>query len=223
MLPGPTSIIACPHCDELGCYETLASGNTFGARLWSDGRMIAPMWHQPPAVVKCSHCGECYWLKQAKKVGKRRPRIGFWSEPGGSARPEWDRAPHVKEPDVRAYHRALEKGLARNPREERTLRMLAWWRRNDASRQTPPEMPSASRKVSTAWRRNLERLATLLTAKDDKTRLMRAEALRELGEFEKAVKVLATVNSVELGGVVRQLRLLCERGDEVVRELTSEH
>ena len=43
MLPGPNQIVACPHCEALAQYETLTSGNTFGARVWTDGKQIAPM------------------------------------------------------------------------------------------------------------------------------------------------------------------------------------
>jgi hypothetical protein len=70
MLPGPDQIIACPKCQALAKYMTLRSGNTFGARLWTDGKRAAPMLPLPPEVVKCQHCGECYWLEAADKVGR---------------------------------------------------------------------------------------------------------------------------------------------------------
>jgi len=55
MMPGPYQIIACPKCKGLQQYRTLASGNTFGTRLWTDGKRIARMLPLPPAVVKCPH------------------------------------------------------------------------------------------------------------------------------------------------------------------------
>jgi hypothetical protein len=68
MIPGPDQIIACPNCKEHEKYRTLISGNTFGAKVWTDGKQIAPMLPRPPAVVKCHYCGECYWLADAKKI-----------------------------------------------------------------------------------------------------------------------------------------------------------
>lgn len=43
MLPGPTIIIACPLCGQYAKKRTIISGNTFGAKLWSDGKRISPM------------------------------------------------------------------------------------------------------------------------------------------------------------------------------------
>jgi hypothetical protein len=56
MLAGPDQIVACPHCKALAKYMTLMSGNTFGARVWTDGKQDAPMLPHPPAVVKCRQC-----------------------------------------------------------------------------------------------------------------------------------------------------------------------
>jgi hypothetical protein len=69
MLPGPDQIIACPHCRGLAKYGTLESGNTFRTRMWADAKQLAPMWPEPPAVVKCRHCARCYWLADADKLG----------------------------------------------------------------------------------------------------------------------------------------------------------
>ena len=42
MIPGPDQIVACPKCNGLAKYRTLLSGNTFGARVWTDGKQDAP-------------------------------------------------------------------------------------------------------------------------------------------------------------------------------------
>lgn len=69
MLPGPDQIIACPSCKGLAKYETLKSGNTFGDRVWTDGKRHAPMLPQPPAVVRCLRCNGMYWLSEAREIG----------------------------------------------------------------------------------------------------------------------------------------------------------
>ena len=48
MLPGPTLIIACPACKAEHLLPTLASGNTLGARYWTDGYCEAPMLPEIP-------------------------------------------------------------------------------------------------------------------------------------------------------------------------------
>ena len=46
MIPALDLIIRCPRngCSAHYRVRQYASGNTFGARVWTDGRMIAPMW-----------------------------------------------------------------------------------------------------------------------------------------------------------------------------------
>jgi hypothetical protein len=214
MLPGPDQIIGCPHCQGLAKYRTWVSGTGFGVVCWTDGKqenvgMIGP---RPPAVVKCRHCAECYWLADADEIGTVAP----WD--GQPVDPAWRAAQEVEEPAEEDYDRALQKSLADDRRQERTLRMLAWWRRNDAFRSRPECVTSASE----VWRRNLEALAGLLEDGDENDRLLKAEVLRELGQFQPAKELLSRVHSSEHRGVVRQLRNLCDRGDRCVRQLSFE-
>lgn len=215
MIPGPDQIIACPKCKGLAKYMTLLSGNTFGARVWTDGKRVAPMLPRPPAVVTCRHCHECYWLADAEQVGTVDPRRGE----GQQVNPSWANAEEVQEPTEEDYYRAIEKGLATDPEQERNLRVLAWWRRNDAFREDPRAQAEGKPSGPTPWRNNLETLASLLHEADEHDRLMKAEALRELGECESAKQLLGSIQSGELAAVVRQLHSLCETGDTRVREL----
>lgn len=43
MIPGFARILCCPHCGTKKKVMTLASGNTFEARFWSDNKQDAPM------------------------------------------------------------------------------------------------------------------------------------------------------------------------------------
>ena len=210
---GPNQIVACPHCGALAHYRTLVSGNTLGAEGWTDGRQYAPMMVEPPAVVRCHACATCYWLADAKEVGvvARDPP---WKGPVPEA---WEKAPEVREPSADEYLDAIEMGLAKDEVQERSLRLMAWWRANDSARdwRHAAEVTPAS---PDGFRRNLERLLDLLTDDNDNDRLMRAEALRELGEFATAKKALREV-SAELGWVVAQIRRYCTAKDTRVHKL----
>ena len=215
MMPGPDQIIACPACQGLARYMTLASGNTFGARSWTDGKQVAPMLPRPPAVVRCHHCEACYWLAEAEKVGTVDP----WRDGGEPVNPAWASAEEVEEPNEEDYYRALEQGLAQNPTEEKQARVLAWWRRNDAFRDTPEVQAEGASNPSGPSRENLVALAQLLDERDRIDRLMKAEVLRELGEFESAKRLLKRVRAKSLATAVLQIRSLCDRRDTLVREL----
>ncbi len=215
MIPGPDQIVACPHCKGLAKYMTLMSGNTIGARVWTDGKQVAPMLPRPPAVVKCRHCVECYWLADAKEVGT----VERWGGKGQQVDPAWTAAQEVQEPFEDEYYQALEKGLGGDSQQERNLRVLAWWRRNDAFRDACQAQAGSIAATPAKCRKNLEALASLLDEADENDCLMRAEVLRELGEFESAKQVLSRVTSAEYTTVIRQLRSLCDTGDTCVREL----
>ena len=194
---------------------TLMSGNTFGARVWTDGKQVAPMLPHPPAVVKCRNCAECYWLAETKEVGT----VEQWEGEDRQVDPAWAAAQEVQEPAEEEYYQILEKGLAVAGLQERNLRVFASWRRNDAFRDAPEAQAGGITTAVGTCRQNLEALASLLDEVNEDDRLMRAEVLRELGEFESAKDVLSRVTSAEFTAIVRRLRLLCDSGDTCVREL----
>lgn len=49
----------CQHCLGLIEQPSMISGNTIGARIWTDGKMDAPMLPELPQIVKCPHCSAC--------------------------------------------------------------------------------------------------------------------------------------------------------------------
>lgn len=214
MLPGPDQIVACPHCKALAKDPTLQSGNTFGARRWTDGKMIAPMLPCPPAVVKCHSCSQCYWIEDAEKVGTVDSE--YWKS-GRPDNPAWAEAPEVKGPNELEYYKAVRKGLAAGRQQERDLRVLAWWRSNDTHRASRRTSGAVTR--SPAWEKNLHALRGLLDENNESERLMKAEVLRELGEFTPAQQLLKGVTSEHLIGVARQIGALCKAREIRVREL----
>ena len=207
-------IIACPHCGALAHFRALVSGNTLGAVGWTDGRQYAQMMVEPPAVVKCHACAKCHWLTDAKEIGVVE-RDFPWKVPVTEA---WKNAPEVKEPSADEYLDAIASGLAKDVAQEKSLRLLALWRGNDPERGWPfvrEDIPVAS---PDGVRRNLERLLDLLTDDTDNDRLMRAEVLREMGNFAAAKQALREV-STDLSWVVKQIRSLCAAKDTRVHVL----
>lgn len=130
MLPGPYQIIACPRCKGLASYMTWLTGNTFDAQGWSDGKQTAPMMLRTQAVVKCHHCEEYYWLADAEEIGIHDP----WDIEGPPVNPDWAEAESVSKLTEEEYYHAIDGDLAANSEQERSLRILAWWRSNDAFR-----------------------------------------------------------------------------------------
>lgn len=229
MLPGPDQIVACPRCEGLARYATLMSGNTICARVWTDGKQIAPMMPQPPAVVKCAHCKECYWLRDAKELGFDGygiPGVSFDAgefEAAGlesaPVDPTWEAAKHVEEPTEKEYYQAIGRGLASDPEQLKNLRILAWWQSNEPLRELPSEEAGPKAPTPPERKKNLDALAALLGKGGVNERIMQAEVLRELGEFQAAKAVLSRITARKWAWVVGQLRALCDREDSCVRVL----
>jgi hypothetical protein len=52
MRPGPDYIFECPKCSTLIKRGSLKSGNGFGAKLFSDGKQVAPRLPEFPKLTK---------------------------------------------------------------------------------------------------------------------------------------------------------------------------
>jgi hypothetical protein len=193
---------------------TPASGNTFGAVVWTDGKVELPMMPMPPQVVQCEGCNNAFWLEDAAEV--RLIDATDDSPPHGDATQAADRAvPTVREPTPAEYYEAIAAGLGAGGRERR-LRTLAMWRENEPYRRNA-DAPAAP--LSPAAAENLEALVPLLDADETDTVLLKAEVLRELGRFEEAKAVLERVTDARYAGVVEAMGRLCDEETRGVRRL----
>lgn len=158
---------------------------------------------------------------------------------------EWRQAPRIRRLSAQEYLEALAAGAARTPKREADLRVRAWWRYNDAFRDfhrgdrrggslpppdslvpshiasflrrlrpaTPPPQPWS---LSPEAADNLARLIEMLDPSDDRQRLKKAEALRELGRFDRAESLLLRDYSVKVQPLVR---FILDLTRERIREL----
>src|ERR1043165_2722619 len=103
MMPGPTVIKRCPGCSKLLKFSTLASGNTFGAIFWTDGKCDAPMLPDMPLLHKSPSDDILFWEDECKEVGE----MWDWAE---TKNPEWQDLEFAEEPTDEDYLRALQEG-----------------------------------------------------------------------------------------------------------------
>lgn len=153
MLPGPTLVKPCPHCSQLIIQDTLSSGNTFGAVLWTDGKNEAPMLPDQLRLVLCPHCHETLWIDEIEPV--REVRAGREEEDLAGESAAWSEVPTADD-----YFNLLAQGLTADEKE-RYVRIRAWWAGNDSRRDKADDIPMSSRE-----RANLEALAGLLDGSD---------------------------------------------------------
>ncbi len=209
MSTGADEIVSCPVCGRLARVPRPLAAGGGEIRQWSDAKTEPLPAPSPPPITRCPSCTEFYWLADAGPVN--RP-----SEENGGVLEEEREEPAVRELGEREYYEAIEEGLGSDPEREHALRLLAWWRSNDRWRGREP----AGAKLRPAdYDENLLHLVRILEAGGDDDRLLRAEALRELGRHEEALEALPEPAPEGLEPVARAIRTLAEARDPYVREI----
>jgi len=208
MLPGPTLIRKCSACEKLIAQPTIASGNTFGARFWTDGKSDAPMLPDEPWLVKCPHCGALVWIDEQEQVGE----VGQRDNGGGT----FKNALPYDTPSMQDYLGILEKESSDNEKI-RYIRLRAWWAGNDIRREGEDPAPLSDDEIA-----NLFAFATLLDESDEDDRIMKAEVMRELGNYEDAMALLSKPFSDEVAQAVDIIKALTAREIPFVSEMKIE-
>ncbi len=106
MLPGPNYVYKCPRCGNLLTVGSILSGNTIGAKIYSDGKRIAPMLPDFPDLTKCKKCETIFWLNILRKIGRYE-----WGDKMNS---KWAKADDADFLDIEDYFRALDDNVAEN-------------------------------------------------------------------------------------------------------------
>jgi hypothetical protein len=203
MMLGPTVIRKCSVCSKPIKQNTILSGNTFGAKFWTDGKREAPMLPDQPWLVLCPHCHTSLWINELQSLGES----DLWCEFNGKFRD----ALHYDPLSLDDYFALLEQGIDES-RKEQYVRLRAWWAGNDLRRnQAMDIMPMSVREAS-----NLAIFATMLDESDANERVMKAEVLRELSRFDEAKKLLATLADEP---AVEIIRSLIDKDDPYVRQI----
>ena len=203
---GGTRIYACSSCQRHISHMPLVSGNTIGARYWTDGWRDAPMLPEEPWLVKCPHCGACIWLDELQCLAVCE-RFGE-PEPGFSDALCHSKVLQADYLDFAATNTEL------TAKKERYVRTKAWWRGNDPRRCTAVPEP-----LSAVERENLQRLFSFMSPDNENDRLMTAEIHRQLGDYHSATAALDADLSEDMQIAVRTIRDLAHKQKWSVAEL----
>jgi hypothetical protein len=146
-----------------------------------------------------------------------------------------------KVPSAERYFRVLKKGKYDKKSKERYLRIRAWWAANDIRRDpsliidnysdTSEEKKAerhrrwkanARRPLSEDEVDNLEALIELLDESDSNDRLMKAEIMRNLGQFWETSKLLSGTFDEETLTAAGIIRDLVKKKERFVAEMKTE-
>ena len=206
MLPGPNRIIKCPYCQNQLRQGTLASGNTFGATFWTDGKREAPMLPDSVIVSYCEECNNFFWVEDAELIDK----VEFDSD-------EYPDAEFLKELTLEQYIEAFKKMEVKNDEGILYLLKQIWWKYNDYYRNDEQEkIPQNIEKRMPAL---LDELLDILNENNDDHLMLKGELLRELGKFEEALEKFNKIKDPEYDNAKKYIIDLAEKGISELREL----
>ena len=180
MVPGPTFIHKCTTCGNLLTKQSSRSGNTFGATIYSDGKVIAPSNREFPLITKCSKCEQILWLGGDNYTGIESEY--FIREYEGVAVEE------SRFLTINEYVQAAENGIFSNVHEEIFIRRRIWWEFNHRVQEGSSFFKSESEKL--IWLANINRLIEIFDPADVYQRICIAELNRHLGNFEACMEII---------------------------------
>ena len=203
MIPGKSRILTCPYCGEEKEVMSIVSGNTFGARLWSDNKRIARMLPEISYVQKCPNCGKYYIMSRLKNTRYSEDRTSF--EQGLLTFPE------MKE----AFVQLSKEGFL-NKKEESQVRMMLHHAYNDYYYRDGREKEVDDKDNILFHENGLWLIEHHIT-----DNVMKAEFYREIGEMEQARLTLdaAVINNDFVRGIADKIREKLDMDDCRVFEI----
>lgn len=183
MKPGPNIIIECPYCGQKAKQRTLMSGNSLASTLWSDGKLVLPMLPELPVFTYCISCEQFYYMHDAEEIGREYP--------GKNSSGLWEHVDFIELPTFWEYYKALEiipdKKYAR-------IKLLHSY--NDIIREGRDKI--ITHEMHLLHFRNLYELLGLLDETVPGELIIKAEAYRNLGLFEKSELIINKITSKDL-------------------------
>lgn len=174
MTPGRPQILTCPNCGQTKEIMSLNSGNTFGAKYWSDNKRIAPMLPEISYVQNCSHCKKYFIRSRQKTV---YAKSGYSSDRG-----------LLSFAEMKEAFAQLSQEKFHNKQEEAAVRMMLHHAYNDYYFRN-----GSHRTVADADKKLFRENALWLIENFITDNVMKAEFYREVGDMKKAKALIEKV------------------------------
>jgi hypothetical protein len=185
----------------------LRSGNTIGAKIYSDSKRIAPMLPEFPAITKCNKCQKIFWVSEAKKIGSYEFNVPFDHK-------EWEDVQRVSFLSYLEYYSVLNTNLIRSKSDEIFIRTRILWEYNDSYRKGRTTHESEEGKM--IKKENIEVLLALLDKTNENQKLFMAELYRNIGQFEESLALLNTINNEKLNRIKARMIDECKKQNTLV-------
>lgn len=181
----------CASCGAPIKLTPILPRNTQGGILWSDGYLDTPDAREPPILGKCRVCDAIGCLPDL-------PEMEAVAQPA-------PRGDYAFVPLTVSDYASLLDDLQEISEQFHVYLRIRFWQLNNHRRRGSDDVEP----LSEIERANLEELLELL-GEEDAERLIKAEILRQLQQFEGAEGLLAEPVAQQLTPIVQRLRQLLE-------------
>lgn len=170
MISGYAQIITCPHCGAKKKVQGLIPTNTYGQIVWSDNKSTSPTQPRVSFIQECPLCGTFFLMSRQNK--KEYDKDSYWENGELSysqLKKAWKQLSSI--PDL-AENEILG-----------SLIMLVWAFNDEYTRKTLKD-------ISEEEHNYIISIVKQLLELDNINDLLRAELLREIGQFDEAIEIL---------------------------------
>jgi hypothetical protein len=211
MILGDDNIYKCPVCNNLIANGSLASGNTFDAIYYSDGKIDAPNNPEFPIFSICKKCDNLLWLYNMEEIDTCFDYL---------QNEDYKHAQLADFLTISEYEIALKIKAFSNTAEEIWIRKRILWAFNDRIRANEPIFKNNTEII--LWEDNCEKYIELLDISDNKAKITVAELFRNLGKFEKSLNILKTIKDPEFQWQINQIFEEIEKENQFVFEIIQQ-
>lgn len=176
MLPAKCKLLKCPYCGNEKEVLSIASGNTFQAKHWSDTKEFYPMLPSPSLIQKCPSCGKYYFMKDVES----RQGDNYSSDKG-----------ELSYEELKEVALQFEGNISNDNR--RTLLFYLMWAYNDKYNREGMDIVESSDEE----RSYIDAVIKEMMEVEELPDVFMAELYRERGMFEEALAILETCNYTE--------------------------
>lgn len=215
MLPAKCKLLKCPYCGKEKEVLSIASGNTFRGKRWSDTKVFYPMLPTVSPIQKCPSCGKYYFKANVKS------RMGddYSFDKGELTYEELKEAALQFEGEERIskdnrqtllfYLRHIWQQNRKISKDNRkTLLFELMWAYNDKYNREEMDIVEPSDEERCYFETVVKEIMESYELPD----VFRAELYRERGMFEEALEILKTCSPSEdyMIAIVEKMKLYAE-------------
>lgn len=235
-----SDLARCPKCGQMLYFNRLGSSSAGRVTIWTDGEVYSSSFDPATGLYQCRACAAYVWVDEIEVLDSVRdpPLEESTFEVRGRDVPCFAR----EISSVSDWPVAFAAAPWRNREEELHLRVAAMreWNSDHRNMQElqagyqrfcPDEDENAQwvaehcasvcRSLPDPALENLGKLVEMLRVSDEEERLLRAEALRELGRFEECLAVLEEPVEEKHQRMAAVIAEWAQQGDRMVRMVAA--